>query len=207
MIMTLNCIEFDSKSSFWEYAKDILLRLEDGSDIALSGGSAGKIAAEADLRRFYLWQVDERWIEKNSELSNEFMLRGLADSDLELNSFEYNKTKGIDECVLEYGNVLPESMDLIVLGVGPDGHIGSIFPGYEDVSGDVLISQTEEFDVRERMSLGMNYIMKAKQVLILLQGDSKADIYERICDRKKTSLPIDKLVNNYTGKMNVLFWS
>ncbi|MCW2840584.1 MAG: pgl [Aeromicrobium sp.] len=78
-----------------------------------------------------------------------------------------------------YGAALPdEPFDVVLLGVGPDGHIASLFPGFAQVH-ETSRRAVEVFDSPkpppERISLTLPAINHAHAVWFLVSGEGKAD--------------------------------
>ena len=84
-----------------------------------------------------------------------------------------------------------KGIDLLILGLGPNGHIGFNEPGslatsptrIIELSNESLLSNArywgEETDVPKKgITLGMKQLLKAKKVILLVQGTAKADILE-----------------------------
>lgn len=82
-----------------------------------------------------------------------------------------------------YGSSLPgEPFDLVMLGMGPDGHVASLFPGFDQ------LHETERPCVEvfgspkpppERITLTFPALNHSKQVWFLVSGDGKAEAVAR----------------------------
>jgi len=72
--------------------------------------------------------------------------------------------------------------DLIFLGVGPDGHTASLFPGdrcLDDKDSWVLQTQSP-IPPKDRITLGMGVIYVALQVIIIITGKEKSPVVQRM---------------------------
>lgn len=80
-----------------------------------------------------------------------------------------------------YAGALPDRIDLVHLGLGPDGHTASLVPGDPvlDVS-DRDVAVTGEYQGRRRMTLTYPCIDRARQILWLVTGDDKPDALMRL---------------------------
>jgi 6-phosphogluconolactonase len=82
---------------------------------------------------------------------------------------------------------LPAVLDLVHLGLGPDGHTASLVPGdpvLEVSDFDVAISGV--YQGHRRMTLTYPVLNRARQVLWVVTGASKADMLVRLCDSDPT---------------------
>jgi 6-phosphogluconolactonase len=83
----------------------------------------------------------------------------------------------------DYARALPETFDLIHLGLGPDGHTASLVPGdavLEVADRDVAV--TGEYQGRRRMTLTYPVLDRARRILWLVTGDDKVDALRRLRD-------------------------
>lgn len=77
--------------------------------------------------------------------------------------------------------------DLLILGVGTDGHIASIFEESEAIESDDLVCQTEtnEFGVKERLTFTLKGLSDAGEVWFVIRGARKNDVFNSLQSGKK----------------------
>jgi len=80
-----------------------------------------------------------------------------------------------------YADALPEQLDLVHLGLGPDGHTASLVPGDPvlDVT-DHDVALTGEYQGRGRMTLTYPVLNRARPILWLVTGEDKVDALARL---------------------------
>jgi len=90
--------------------------------------------------------------------------------------------------------------DLIVLGVGEDGHIASLFPSRQELkTKNKLVLPIPKFgrNNEERVSLTLPVINHAKNIMFVVAGKKKASVVKRVFEsknkRRDSSLPAAKV--------------
>jgi 6-phosphogluconolactonase len=168
-----------------------------GGHVVLTGGSTPKAAyAEfaaavrivgLDLADTTFWLGDERCVAPVDDRSNYGMVRqSLLDPLADLTSPTVKRIKGElgpDAGAAEYERELadegPPAFDLLLLGIGPDGHTASMFPDQPSVSErSRLVVGVAEAGLEPfvpRVTLTFAAIAKAKTVVVLVSGGSKAE--------------------------------
>jgi 6-phosphogluconolactonase len=111
-------------------------------------------------------------------------------SDLELAAAQYAAT-------LNQISGYPAVLDLVHLGLGPDGHTASLVPGDPvlDVT-DADVAITGVYQKRRRMTLTYPIINRARQVLWLVTGKDKAETVVRLRDGD-TSIPAGRVQRDH----------
>lgn len=169
--------------------------------IALTGGTAGiavlaETAARAerddvDWSRVHLWWGDERWVahddaERNERQARDALIDRIAIPEHNVHPFPAaDGGLGLDEAADAYSAQLAGYADdglgfprfaITFLGVGPDGHVASLFPDRAEVT----ISDRSVVPVRdspkpppERLSLTLPAITASERVWLVLSGSDK----------------------------------
>jgi 6-phosphogluconolactonase len=81
--------------------------------------------------------------------------------------------------------------DLLLLGIGEDGHTASLFPGTHVLDNTIHLAAPVSMDEMRhpRITLTLPVINNAKHILFLVVGKNKAFVLQKIMDQEDTSLP------------------
>jgi 6-phosphogluconolactonase len=150
---------------------------------AMSGGRSpwAMLAILGDLeempwRETELFQVDERVASPGSEDRNlTHMVLGLSmDHQSALRPMPVTH-RDLDEAAHEYETSLPERLDLVHLGLGPDGHTASLVPGDPvlEVTDRRVAMTTTEYQGHRRMTLTYRALAEAREIVWLVTGAEK----------------------------------
>jgi 6-phosphogluconolactonase len=164
-----------------------------GGSIVLAGGStprhAYEIAAELepDWSGAELWWGDERCVPPDDERSNYGMAKAALLDRLVSEPAAVHRMEGElgrDAGVAEYKEELTgvDRFDLVLLGLGPDGHIASLFPKFPTLdvtSRDVVGSVAGREPFVDRISMTLPRLCNTRELLFLVAGEEKADAAAR----------------------------
>lgn len=90
----------------------------------------------------------------------------------------------------------PPTLDLVLLGVGPDGHVASLFPGHPALDHDepvVAITDSPK-PPRERLTLSLGVLADARRVVVATFGPSKARAIAAALNDPESRLPVALVV-------------
>ena len=167
------------------------------ASIAVSGGRT-PIGLFEELSKLNLdWSkvelalVDERWVDAKNEDSNELLVRRhlIKNKATQIKFFPIKNTaNSAKEGQLLYEQALQKvklPFDVIVLGMGDDGHTASLFPCCKELSQAMDPDNQQKCIVTkpknapyERISLTFSTISKAKNLFLHLRGSSKLRTFE-----------------------------
>jgi len=158
--------------------------------IGLSGGSTPVPLYEAlsrddslpwDQLRFFL--VDERYVPSDSAESNASLARSTILKNRSNAFITPDTSKPIDICIRNYDDQLQTiTPDLVILGMGEDGHIASLFPPLPPEAfgpANVIHTKTDQFAAYDRISTTLPFLERAKHRLFLISGKKKIDLFRR----------------------------
>ena len=184
----------DGAERFVEAARDAIEQ-RGGFSVALSGGhtpaSTFDLLAREPYRAQVAWEKveiffsDERCVppdspESNYRMANETLLRRVPiPGD---NVYRIRGEIDPHEAAIEYGEMLKEKfadggLDLIFLGMGPDGHTASLFPGTEalkETKHRCVANFVPKFQAW-RVTMSAPFINRARAVVFLVLGADKAE--------------------------------
>jgi len=166
--------------------------------LGLSGGStpvpiyaALGQAKTIDWSNVWIYLIDERYVPSHHPDSNQKMIREtlLSHADIPEDQIYFPDTSmQLVECVSDYEQRLKEclrigSTNILVLGMGEDGHIASLFPPVPQAAfGDHLVihTETDTFAVRDRISVTMPVLEAAISAVFLLKGEKKQKTWQQM---------------------------
>jgi len=216
--------EFDSFSA--EFLYNTLKTLSENKkniSVALSGGSTPlpilSILKEYKLnwKYFNFFMVDERNVSISSSSSNYGNIEKIFFRDVSSSSHSMiNANYSIEECAINYEKLLYSKIplgenrlpvfDLILLGIGDDGHTASLFPDTKGLneSKKVVIKNSVPQLNNERITLTYPVILNASKIIILAKGAAKDEILNEIKIGKGDHFPIARIINSKVDTTCVL---
>lgn len=147
---------------------------------------------------------DERCVEPAHHDSNFGMVqRTLLKHGLP-NSWKIQRIRGenfdCDRAAKHYESLLPKAIDVLLLGMGADGHIASLFPNAPALSERTrrMISVTGCVGVENRITISPQVILGAQSVFLLAKGKEKGVVLRSVLEFGKytASLPVSLLLDS-----------
>jgi 6-phosphogluconolactonase len=174
--------------------------LDGGNDVhlAITGGTVGtEILAELgirtrnlDLLRLHIWWIDDRFVPSQSLDRNDLQARQawLDDSSLKpqnIHPFPSSDSGTIEDAAIVFSKKIEEVrpvFDLVLLGLGEDGHVASLFPGRKSIAvGDwIAIEKDSPKPPLQRLSLSLNAINSANEIMFIVSGIEKSDAVKEV---------------------------
>lgn len=173
-------------------------------NIALSGGSTPALLFDlwanecidiTPWERIRVFWVDERCVPPEDSDSNYGMTRSLLLGVVPIpyeNVFRIcGESKSAKKEAIRYSELVNQQLpkkngwpefDIVLLGVGEDGHTSSIFPGQEELlSTDIIYAATiNPHNGQKRIAMTGWPILNARRVIFLVTGKNKAEVVDEI---------------------------
>ena len=157
--------------------------------LAISGGTTPllmvKLLGElgVDWDRVDLFQVDERVAPDGDPDRNlTHISANLPDEALARLRPMPVTDEDLDAAALRYEALMPKPLDLVHLGIGPDGHTASLVPGDSvlEVTNRLVAPTGGEYQGRRRMTLTYPALADARSVFWLVAGEDKRDALAKL---------------------------
>ena len=195
------------------------------ASLAVSGGSTPvqlfKRLSNIDLS----WQnvdillVDERWVTPDDPDSNEHLVKthllqnkATAAAFTGMKNSAKTASEGEAECSKQLQKIL-RPFDVLLLGLGGDGHTASLFPGAARLpqatdmnSGKVCMGIAPVTAPHERMTLTLPIILDSKQIFLHITGQNKKNVLKQaLVTGPAEEMPIRFILQNQAQKQKINF--
>lgn len=159
--------------------------------------------------------ADDRWVDtthadSNAALVREHLLKNQASSANFINLLAGSES--IEADVTSANRRLAEipTFDVVILGMGDDGHTASLFPCSEELqeglqTSAAVLAVTPQTAPHKRLSLSRSRLLNSRQLYVQLKGKSKAEVVEKALAHSPTdSLPISHFLHQTEVPVQVL---
>ena len=170
--------------------------------LAFSGGSTARLcyrqlasrASSCDWTRLQAWWGDERCVPLNDVDSNFRLVEESFLSHVGPIAGTHPMVSSIPNAAQAYEELLfnAERIDLVHLGLGPDGHTASLFPGSEALTspaGRLVVANTDPLgnNPHERLTFTFEGISRCRTAVITVAGVEKRSAFHRVLDGDMTA--------------------
>lgn len=166
--------------------------------------------SELDWSKVDVSLADERWVEADDAASNEKLVReNLLQNNAAAATFYGLKTAaadandGVAECTSRR-QAMSTPIDVLILGMGEDGHTASLFPCSEQIQQGLDVSRSEDFIAvqpttapNQRMSLTLKALLQSKHIFLHLTGERKREVLDAaLAGDDASQMPIRAVLHN-----------
>lgn len=228
----------DAQSLAENLAGELVIKINEAIDvngqavIALSGGSTPKplfnvlAAHDIDWTKVVVTLVDERWVPESHSLSNAAFMREhllgklpseprfvplyqaaqTVNASFELVLADYFSATGSNQAA-------PKAFDVVILGMGSDGHTASFFPDADNVEQLVSLETNERLlschslsTQVERITWSLPVLLNTSYLALHFTGRSKLDVFEQALNGSDIAeLPIRGAIFQDRTQLNVYY--
>ena len=194
--------------------------------IAVSGGRtpAGMFKAlrekDLDWSKVVITLADERWVapdhaDSNERLTRENLLQGNAAQATFISQVSTAATAHAGQPEIEARlALLPSPLDVLILGMGDDGHTASLFPNAAEleaacVSDALCAAVTPPAAPHQRITLTLPTLAKARSVIVHITGESKRSLLQQSLQEQKPEtelFPVRRVLDKAVNARHV-FWA
>ena len=183
-----------------------LLAEQSEVNLVVTGGTVG-ILTLAKLREIsmdwscvQIWWGDERFVEKQSGDRNELQAKKALLDHIEIPAANLHpfpasdEGLSLDEAADAFRKVIAGvKFDILLLGIGPDGHIASLFPGKNADGEHVVAEHDSPKPPPQRLSLSYEAINSAREVWFTVAGADKQSAVATAFGDAPEELPVGRV--------------
>jgi len=185
-------------------------------NLALSGGSTPlalyqhlaqvPLTQEIDWSRLHVFWSDERCVPPDHSESNYHQAHDVLLGHVPVPVGNIHRLKGElapaeaaaeanRELAAHFGEVANPIFDLILLGLGADGHTASLFPGSEALktSNQWVVANYVDQVAAWRLSFTYPLINAARNIVFLVSGEKKAAMAKEVIEERNPALPASRV--------------
>ena len=201
------------------------IKANGGATLAVSGGTTPGLFFEAlshkdlDWTKVVVTLVDERFVPPSSERSNERLVREkLLRNEARLARFVglYSAVPDVEAAArqAEAGlALLGPRLDVVVLGMGTDGHTASFFPDAPNLDALTDVAQKRRVLAVDapsggepRITLTLPLVVEARLLVLHFEGETKRQVFDAALAQPAPRLPIARVVDAAPSPIDV-YWA
>jgi 6-phosphogluconolactonase len=208
-----NSVARNAAEAFFEKLDNVLTTKSE-AHVAITGGTVGiatlaEIAAnprakDFDFNRVNFWWGDERFVAADHDDRNAVQAHRALFSKISIDSSKLHPFPSaddgltLDEAAARFAEYFAEQkphFDLVFLGMGPDGHINSLFPGKPtpEPGVQVIAEHDSPKPPPQRLSFTYEAMNAADEIWFTVAGADKADAVNVAFGDDPTSLPVGRV--------------
>lgn len=191
--------------------------------LAVSGGSTPKRLFHQLASTSIAWEyvriilVDERWVDHESDQSNEKLVRDYLLQDRAKKATLIPLKTGAETAkeATQFLNSrlekLCDRLDVVLLGMGTDGHTASFFPGDEALDdaltlGQCVCATTAPNEPKERITLCRSFLLSCRDLFLHIEGTEKKAVFEKAVTLQDSNImPIFAMMQQENPRLKVYY--
>jgi 6-phosphogluconolactonase len=182
-------------------------------------GALAERGATIDWSRVHIWWGDERFLgagdpERNETGAREALLDVVPIPADHVHAMPADTGQGVEAAAMAYADELAAhsddgyapDFDVLLLGMGPEGHVASLFPGMPEIHAaqSAVPIENSPKPPPTRISLSLAAIRSAREVWVVAAGAGKADAAAAALS--DATSPDDVPAAGARGRVDTVFW-
>ena len=193
---------------FIEIKKEVLLKKK--INVMLTGGRTAlklyfflnKKIKKIDLKKVNFWITDERLDCKNKKELNFFSIKRILFNKINEKCYNFlnilSDYGNLSDSITKYEIFFPIKFDLMIITLGDDGHVASLFPNanQKSISKNFIKVYIKNNKYKQRVSIKKKLFKQSNKIFVLCFGRKKKNMYTRLVKNNfNNKLAADSLKN------------